>query len=390
MLLGVGIAIRGMWKGCFFEPIHLFFFSHLMALGACQLDLFGYRNGFSSGFYLVLLAGYTTFLIGALLGYHGTIGSGSGWGVNIGGEVLLGAAGIVSLFLLSLAVDGWPMLSANPTVVRLGLFKHFGTPQLFVLGVVGNLAIVSGAVLDRRPWLFLLAFAGLFEIALTGNRAQILQTLLFGLALYQLRWGKNLGKVMLAGGILFLSLFVLIGLRRETTSSVNGALATFNGAKMIYSYLCNGYWNFSLGISRVLEGTQSGSWGVSTFAGFWAWCLDIGALQRSFGWDTMAFNESTQKYFGLNSASYMWAMVKDFGISGMLLLNGIYAYGLVRLYRSAHHDDRLAILYAFFPHQLIVSFNILWSSEGLSSLTFIMVCVYAFFGRGRNRTVIRS
>lgn len=69
---------------------------------------------------------------------------------------------------------------------------------------------------------------------------------------------------------------------------------------------------------------------------------------------------------------------------GMLLINFAYAFLLARMYHLAHRDTRFAIIYGYFSYQILISFNILWSTEGLSVLGLLMVGAYAFFAHGKN------
>lgn len=384
MLFGIAVAIHGLKKGCLFEPLHIYFFVHPFVLGACLLELLGYRNGFGSRFIGVLILSYVAFFLGGSISHRGDVQKQNWESRPARIDLVVIVFGIVALLLLSRLAGGWPMLSVNPSVARLELFGNRINPQLFEAGMLAAFVSVANLVLYRNLWMLFPIFVLLLEISLTGNRGQILQIVVFGLALSQFRWKYRLFWPVLLSSVGFLIMFIGIGFSRAFSSNAGDAVTLFASVQMLYAYLCNGYWNFALGFERYVMGGVAHTWGTSVLGGLWFWGMNLGQLQMSYGWDVGAFNSSIVKYAGLNSATYMWAMIKDFGIGGMLIANFLYGFILVRIYRRGMGDRRFALVYSALAFQLLVSFNILWSNEGLSMYTFVIVSLYAFFAKARS------
>jgi len=383
ILVGLGVGIHGLVKRSFFSPMHIFFFVHLMALGFCILQLFWTTNRFGTPFYLTIASVYVTFSAGCWLGGRKSTAPKCDVSSDDWKDVCLIGFGIVSLFLLSRIAGGWPMLSNNPNNARMALFSGKFGAILFEIGMLGGVIAAAGAALRKVWYYYVLLVVVMAEILLTGNRGQALLFIFFALCLHEVVEKKSILKAGLLTAVAFGLVFTLVGIfRSREGNKLQEAASLFNSLKMLYMYICNGYWNFNVGIEKVLDGRQGLTWGVSSFSGFWFWFFDVFGVQKSFLWDSV-FNESTLRYVGLNSICYLWPLIKDFGLVAAMLINVGIGYVLMRVYRNAESGGLSAYCYAFLGYVIFSSNNLLWTSEGLSTMVFLLLYSYVkFFKNG--------
>jgi len=383
ILTGLGVGVHGLIKRSFFSPMHLFFCVHLIALGFCILQLFWTTNRFGVPFYLIMASIYVTFSVGCWLGGRKSTAPKCEASPDDWRDVYWIGFGIVSLFLLSRIVGGWPMLSSNPSNARMALLSGKFGAILFEIGMLGGILAAAGVALKKTWYYYALLIIVMAEILLTGNRGQALLFIFFALCLHEVVGRRSILKVGLLTAVAFGLIFTLVGVfRSREGNKLQEAASLFNSLKMLYMYICNGYWNFNVGIEKVLDGRQGLTWGVSSFSGLWFWLFDVVGVQKSFLWDSV-FNETTLRYIGLNSICYLWPLIKDFGLVVAMLINVGIGYFLMRVYRNAESGGLSAYCYAFFGYAIFSSNNLLWTTEGLSTMVFLLVYSYVkFFKNG--------
>lgn len=384
ILLAIVVGMRGILKGEFFRPRTLFMFVHPLAMGFALLNLFWTENGFGWMYFATAISSWAAFLFGCIvaekfvlppvvkpMGYNHSH-SWITW--------LIPIFGCMGLFLLSRLGGGWPIFSPTPETARMKMISGRATAFLFSFAVFSMVFSIDQALLQKRKLFFVGALVVMVFVGLTGNRGQIFMASIVGISLIETSLRKNIGLKAVVSGAIFVVVFLLIGfVRLKDDNPLNESLSVFTGLKMVYVYMTNGQWNLSVGIEKVARGMQSFTWGTSSFNGIFYWFSDPIAIQRSLGWDTV-MNESVKKYPGLNSTSFQWAFIKDFGITGMLIITFSIGYFLSRLYLHARGYGWASILSAFLSYPLMFSFNILWLVEGTGSMVGILL-VGSLIGR---------
>ncbi len=381
------LAIRGLWKGEFFRPLTLFLTVHSLAMGLAMLNLFWTNNEFKSTYFVVAFASWACFSIGCKIAdfFSGPdlVSSENPKMVSSNWELIVPLAGMAGLFLLSRLAGGWPMLAAAPETAKTHLISGRFTAFLFSFGVFAQLYCVEKLILKKKL-LYLLALVVLASmISLMGNRGQIFMALLFGLSLVETTLRKRIGFPAACLGLGFLGVFLVIGfIRLRGNNQFGESLTVFNGVKLIYVYFVNGQWNLSYGLETIVKGKQFFTWGVSSLNGFLFWFSDPSGLQASLGWDT-AFNETVQLRRGLNSTSFQWVLIKDLGISGMLLATTVFGYATTRLHHASRRGTSYILLSAFLTFPILFSFNIFWLVEGSGSMVGILIGATIFLNQFR-------
>ena len=226
-----------------------------------------------------------------------------------------------------LKVGTWPLLAKHPEDARLAFQQTAFSTGLFQLSNWTLAAVLPMLAILTRGWRRWLC-VGLFLLAigyglLTGFR----MIMLFGLFSTLLTWDFFVRRVsvfkLTLALVAFLVLSTAVMLMRMKVAHLVGPGTLHLGEKVFvkgaYTYIANNFWNLDFALHRQIgDRFHPQTWGGLLFQPP-LWILGIGEkIEPAFGWDTWR-NDFSVKSADLNTISYQWAMIKEWGWSGAIL-----------------------------------------------------------------------
>jgi oligosaccharide repeat unit polymerase len=266
-------------------------------------------------------------------------------------------------------VGGMPILSAHPEHARLffiaGYFHEFLTS--FMVPTV-TLCLTGLRPDASKAFRWTAISIGLCTILLylsTGNRwfslfflVNILVFLDVMVKTIRLRTTVLVASigilVFMAGGYLRYGRFAASARKIEWTAV--GKL----GLQGVYSYAGNGFWNLDYALERMeMDKLRVPTYGASSSEGFLVLIGASNQLKEAYGWDG-ALNFSVMKLQGLNSTSFHWALIKDFGVGFPMLWSFVVGIGLSALskYVRLKKSLRGALIFGHFSFYSFIGFLI--------------------------------
>lgn len=385
---GLIVGLVGLRRGRFFSPVTLYLFSHSLAMGFSQFPLYSYKVVFSMPFLLCLVLLHGAFLFGAWFGAR------IGYGRDANADAVnclqvrepwlwcLWAVAVLLFVLLSFYRGGFPMLSENPGKARLAFADGRVAGVIMALAVAAGYLQIQSAILKFR-WTSLAA--GLLccvLVALSGSRAYLVMICVGAAAHLEVKWKKAGLNIVLIGAVVAV-VFLAVGYFRygnpEEFSDLSVGIQLYYILQGVYLYLVNGYWNFYVGFEQYLAGDVPWSWGLASFSGILYWFVDSYGISIAMGRDTL-FNESIMMVPGLNSVTYAWNLIRDFGLVGCVCLTAVMGAVLQWIYLRFRSGGGLRFLYPFLAHQVLLSFNTFWPAEGFMSFIFLVFALFMIYG----------
>jgi len=278
--------------------------------------------------------------------------------------------GVVGLYLFGTAmgllkVGTWPVLARHPEDARLAFQQTaFSTGLLQLSNWVLVAVLPLQAIMSRgwRRWLccglFLLAFCyGL----LTGFR----MILMFGLFSTLMTWDFFVHRVAVFKLALALFAFLLLStvvmlMRMEGTHLMRPGILHLGGeifVKGAYIYIANNFWNLDFAVSRQLgDHFHPQTWGGLFFQPPLMVLGIASKIEPAYGWDTWR-NDLSVKRAALNTISFQWTVIKEWGWPGVVLFPfGLGAFA-TRLYMRVERARSQWAMLIYVP----VAFSILFS-----------------------------
>lgn len=395
IVLGVCIAaggcLVGLWglrRGIFFSPGVLYAFSHSLAFSFSIFPLFGMKVKYTPEFLGYMCVAHAMFYAGLLAGRHFTrrsvSGGGEEWRIRPSWRYALFGLSMAMMAVLVVKSGGLPMLSGDPEGMRAKFVTGYMAGLFFAFNVAVLYLLMQSFLSNPSFGSLMLVLPGLVLVSLSGSRAYVIMVGVAAATRFELRNRKAGLKIVVIGLAVF-AFFLLMGYFRYIGSNGTKAIGIHAGAQLFfvargaYQYLSNGYWNWFVGFGKYLSGEVPLSFGLGSFSGLFYWFSKSYTIQKAMGWDTL-FNESIMMVPGLNSVTYVWNFIKDFGLLAGLLLPAV-AGGLLQVcYRRAKEGRLQLLLYPFLAHQTLLSFNTFWPAEGFMSLTFLVICLVMWLG----------
>jgi oligosaccharide repeat unit polymerase len=383
MIAALFLVLGGVWflfllwmKVPLTHPSILTLVPQVTILGTTLLDLDSKLEMFQPLTWLILIGSWLAFLAGIGLAVLGT----SSWkaeGRHRAKEyrdpwipVLVGAC----VYLLGYAWGFWrigtfPVLSKHPEMARLhfigSYFHEFLTSFIIPTVSLCLMALRRGAS-KRFRWFAGAVVAVLIPLYLsTGNRQLSLFFLICFLVFLDLMVRKVRIRTIVVVGLVGIGMFVGVGYLRygrfmSASSKIKVSKAVELGLRGVYEYAGNGYWNLDYALDRMDEGkvvvpTYGGSIGEGTLV-----LMGVkDPIQDAYNWDG-ALNHAVMKIHGLNSTSFHWALIKDFGVAAPVVWSFVWGLGLTLLDRYARLKKslRATLLYGHMAFYSFIGFMI--------------------------------
>lgn len=307
--------------------------------------------------------------------------------------------GMIGVYIFGIAMGlhtlgTWPAFSRHPGEDRLTFQQGpFMTGQLqhacwVLLATTPLFATLTSGWKRKVSWLIyivamsyglltgfrMVMFFGIFSALVTRD-----------LLLKQIHVFKT--GVYLLGSLV---LFCLVLLPRVGISAFQGNNLLHMGASFflhqIYDYIANNFWNLDFAISRQVGiHPHPTTWGGLMFEIPLVLLGIAGKIESAYGWDSWR-NDLSLKTSSLNTISYQWALLKEFGWLGVIFIPygiGAFAtwlYRRVELFKSQwatllYIPISFSILFSFFLYMyqtpmywlILVSYLALWAATRTSS-----------------------
>lgn len=396
ILVAIGslIAVASIVRRSLFHPVPLYLSSHLVALGAGTFGLLGYKMRFATDNLVVIFSFHAALVLGAvcasLVQRDSSSPRSDGASLANGTAIEYGlmAFGIAGMFLLRLRAGSWPLLADDPAEARGDFLPGRWATGLFTIAVLG--LVVGIHNWGRSHGWIRLAMIGILAllISLSGNRGFLVLAAVYAIADIEVVHKRNVTLLALVGGAVLGVAFIVIGLQRGGQGMAYG-LRMIDAVTMVYGYLCNGYWNLDLALTRYGITGHPLQWGIGSFAGIWYWFTDPFSVFKSLMLDTL-LNESVMRFNGLNSAAYEWVFIKDFGLVGALVATFLIGSALRMTWAGARRGNAMsAMIYPCLAYHIVFSFNIFGMVEGIMTGALIGLGIYGWFA-GRVPTRSRT
>lgn len=146
-----------------------------------------------------------------------------------------------------------------------------------------------------------------------------------------------------------------------------------------YAYSGNGFWNLDFALNKMaLEKLNIPTYGSSIFEGFLASFNLFQPLNNAFGWDG-AMNHEVIRIRGLNSTTFHWALIKDFGIVAPFLWSFVIGMILSATdkYCRFHKSIKLTLVQCQFSYYTFIGFNIFPFSVPITVIGTISTIILA-------------
>lgn len=360
------------------SPLVLIWVSQTIPLGIALMNFTGEMNSLRLSTWVVLstsfaaiLGGWATAMVMSRSGTSPHVRELSESRLTIG-VALLSAVYFLSIYQGVLQTGGFPLLMADPGDARwkfmVGRLQNVlfaaGIP-LFIVGI--HLFRITGSWVKRTVIVcILVALAATY--LLIGSRF----VMLVWLSMTLVYWDQVVKRIPIMKLVLvlaiFLVLFSLIGyirygkmLAAATGSSKVVKIGSLLAVQSVYTYIANAYWNLDYALFRWDLGQLVWpTWGFSTNEGV-LWVLKVGPeMQKAYNWAN-AMNKDVALQAGLNSTTYHWGLIKDFGLAGPLFGSFLMGWFFTMLHRTRCKRGSPAwiMIYGLFSYFLLGSFNLL-------------------------------
>ena len=273
----------------------------------------------------------------------------------------------------------FPIFALNPEIAR----AKFGGVNVFVgWGFNFNvIAIIGGLILaifsrGLSRWVGVFGvFVGLGVQTLAGVRNLHLMAVVFGTSIWTLSKSAIRMRAIMAIGVIFTVIFVLIALLRaqtlfalmlSDTESLKALLLP------IYSYAANCYWNLDYAVLAHLNIAYPHSLGLQ----FLAALFTPGGLETKFV-NLLLLDKGVMKVSGFNTLPYTWYLYQDGGIVFSGIVSAIWGFFMTRLFYWARAKPDLGrtVIYSFLLFPIAMSFFV-WYYSMFFFIVFIPLIAY--------------
>ena len=216
----------------------------------------------------------------------------------------------------------------------------------------------------------------------TGNRGLVLMFILVFVTFFDLIVGKLKTKHVAAAFAFLVIVFVGGGYLRygrflDSAKKVGTSKIVDFALDNAYAYSGNGFWNLDYALQKLEDDRlRVPTYGASSLEGALWLISGYGPLQTAYWWDG-SLNRDVMKRQGLNSTTFHWVLIKDFGVGAPLIWSFLWGLLLtvVDRYCRFRKDPGLALIQGHFAYYTFIGFNIFpfvlplfWAGTGIQVL----------------------
>jgi oligosaccharide repeat unit polymerase len=358
------------------HPINLTVFPQWFLIAYTCLDLRHHLSEFSALTWVVLFGSILAFVLGSLVAFFAS----NHWLKQMKHPVVelrdpwFWMWATFLLFMISCVwgverVGGIPLFSKHPELDRADFISGVLQNILFAC-IIPAISFCLMGLRREASKIFkgtslVIGTIAILSYLATGGRGLILLFLIAALVFVDTCIKPIRIRNLIPAFLVLALTFVGVGYLRYGRFSQSAEKLGWNfiikfGLNNTYDYSGNGFWNLNYALAKMQKGSLNvPTYGASSGEGVLSLIGASGELNTAYGWDG-AMNSSVVRIPGLNSTTFHWALIKDFGIAAPfywsffsgLLLTIIDRYGRIK------SSVRASLLLGHLQYYSFIGFNI--------------------------------
>lgn len=212
---------------------------------------------------------------------------------------------------------------SRSSVVNLGVLNVYGLrgPEIFAISLLGAYPKWNPHRTGRWACILLSILIVVMSFSFYQSRFNLLSVLVT-IAFYHHYFVKAINiKHLMILSLTMLGLFILVATLRMQYIGETTQLDIITILKLPYQYIANNWWNMDYAFNPPPHKyiANHPKWGYGLIEGIANLFPNGNAITDAGSWDSI-FNESLEKYRGLNTVTWHWSAFMEFGYIGLTIV----------------------------------------------------------------------